>query len=208
MRNRLSGIQMLGTNLCTIHNRMTPVQFKRIIQLIQTLLRRPIPRIFNPTIGLHQDSRSQVLVGIPPIRRTRRTTARTQNTLVHAIQFGTILSRLQKLALTLALGIGGLQPRFNGTVLFVEIAHVGDQVLDDVHVREWINLGGLLIFFVNVIQTRERVDPVNVHGATATNAFATGTAKGEGGILFVLDFNESVQYHGAAVIEIDGICGL
>lgn len=82
---------MLRTNLRTVHNSMTPVQFKRIVQLIQPFLRKLIPRILNPPVRLHEHRRSQILIGIPPVRGAGGGTARTEYALVHPVQFGTIL---------------------------------------------------------------------------------------------------------------------
>mmetsp|Transcript_21459 Transcript_21459/g.31583 ORF Transcript_21459/g.31583 Transcript_21459/m.31583 type:complete len:99 (+) Transcript_21459:189-485(+) len=62
MRNGLTRIQMLGTNLGTIHDGVTPIQLEGIIELLQSLLRMGISRIFDPTVCLHQDSRSQIRI--------------------------------------------------------------------------------------------------------------------------------------------------
>ena len=67
---------MLGTDLGTIHNGVTTVQFEGIVQIGQTLLGLAVPRIFNPPVGLHEHGRSQVRVGTPPVARTGRRAAR------------------------------------------------------------------------------------------------------------------------------------
>jgi len=67
IRNRLPRIQMLRTNLRTVHNSMTPVQFERIVQLVQPFLRKLIPRILDPPVRLHEHRWSQILIGIPPV---------------------------------------------------------------------------------------------------------------------------------------------
>ena len=142
----------------------------------------------------------------PPIRRTRRGTTSTKNTLVHAIELGTILARLQILGLARFLWFGWLQPRFNGTVLFVKIGHVGDQIFEHKHVWQGINLGGFgCIFLINIGQTSQSIDPINIHGTRTANAFATRTTKGQGWILLVFNLDESIQYHGTAFIQINRI---
>lgn len=110
---------MFGTRLGTIHNGMTAIQLERIIQVLESLLSGGIPGIGNPSVGLHQDGRSEVLVGTPPVGRTGGGTAGTEDAFVHAIEFGPILFGLEELALaTVGLGrtVGRLQPRFNGSI--------------------------------------------------------------------------------------------
>ena len=61
-----------------IHNGMASIQLIRIIQTLQSLLGHLITRIRDPPIRLLQDGRSQVLIAMPPVRRTRRRAARAQ----------------------------------------------------------------------------------------------------------------------------------
>lgn len=194
---------MLGADLGTVHNGMATVKLKRVVQIVQTLLRLVITRILNPSVCLHQNRGSQILVGVPPVTGARSGTAGTQNTFVHAIQLGTILDGLQMFLIGVLLLVG-LQPGLNGTVLFVKVGHVRDQVFDDVHVWEWINLGCFgSIFLINIGQTSQCIGTVNVHGTGAANSFATGTAKGQGRVLFILDFQQSVQHHGSTFVQIN-----
>lgn len=83
--NGLTRIQVLGADLGTVHDGMASVELKCIIQLFQSLLGRSIARVLDPTVRLHQDRRSQVLVGIPPVTGTRGRAASTQNAFVHTI---------------------------------------------------------------------------------------------------------------------------
>jgi hypothetical protein len=206
MGNRLAGIQVLGTDLGAIHDCMAAIQFKGIVQLGQTLLGFAIATVFNPSIGLHQNGGTQILVGVPPVTGTTRRATGAQDTLVHAIEFGSILLGLQVFALTGLLFHGRLQPRFNAPVLFVKVAHVGDQIFNDIHVREWINFARRLqIGLINVRETGEGIDAVNVHGARSANAFATRAPKGEGGILLILDLEQGIEDHGTAVVQINRI---
>mmetsp|Transcript_5219 Transcript_5219/g.14639 ORF Transcript_5219/g.14639 Transcript_5219/m.14639 type:complete len:249 (+) Transcript_5219:1756-2502(+) len=202
--NGLSRIQVLGTNLGAIHNGVTAVQLQGIIELLHTLGGGTVAGILHPTVGLHQHGGAQVGIGVPPVRGTGRGAASAQDAFVHAIQLGAIFAGLQKLGLTLFLGSRRLQPRFNALVLFVKVGHVRNQVFENVHVRKGVNLGCLCLG-INVGQASQGVATVNVHGARATNTFAARSTKGQGGILFALDFNESVQHHGTARVQVDGI---
>lgn len=122
--NGFTRVQVFGADLGTVHDRMASIKLECIVQFRQSLLGRAIPRVFDPTVCLHQNRRSQVLVGIPPITWTRRRAASTQNAFVHTIQLGTILFGLQKLGLAWFLVFRRLQPRFDATVLLVEVAHI------------------------------------------------------------------------------------
>jgi len=137
--NRLSGIQVLWTNLGAIHNGVAPVKLKGIVQLVQSLLGHFVTRILDPSVGLHQNSRSKVLIGIPPVARTGRRATGTKNTLVHSIEFGTVLLGLKKFSLELGVSVlarkgpralvtvfSRLQPGLDGSILLIEIAHVRD----------------------------------------------------------------------------------
>ena len=202
-RNGLAGVQMFGTHLGTIHNGMTTVQFKGVVEVAQSFDGPSVPTVFDPSIGLHQNGGSQILVTVPPVTGTTGTATGTQDTLVHTIQLGAVLFGLQMFLLMRGLGLCRLQPGFNGTVLFVKVTHVGDQILNDVHVGEWVYFGGLGEFLpVNVGQAREGVGPVNVHGATSTNSLPTTASKGQGGVLFIFDLDESIQDHGTAGVQI------
>jgi hypothetical protein len=203
---------MLGANLGTIHDSMTSIQFEGIIKFRQPLLCVSIPRILNPTISLHQHCWSEVLIRIPPVGRTGSAAARAKDAFVHTVQFGPVLLRLEKLCLSLLLPLLALQPRFDGTILLVKVAHVRYKILDHVHMWEWVDLGGLpggipLALWLDVAETRESVCSINVHRAGSANALATGSAEGEGWILLIFDFEKCVEDHGSAVVEVDGVGG-
>jgi len=89
--------------------------------------------------------------------------------------------------------------------LFVEIAHVRDQILENVHVREGIYLGRRLGVVVDVCETGEGVASLDVHGAGSADSFSAAPTKGETRILLVLDFNEGVEDHRTAIVEVDRI---
>ena len=200
----LARIQVFGANLGAIHNCVASVQLEGIIQFFQSLLSRTITRIFNPTIGLHQHGRSQILVRIPPVTWAGSRAAGTQDTFVHAIQLGPIFFSLQILGLSLDLGVR-LQPGFNGTILFIKVPHVRDQVLENVHVGQGINLGRLGCIIINVTETCQGVGPINIHGTGTTNSFPAGSTKCQGRVLFILNLDESIQDHWTAIVQINWV---
>lgn len=61
-----------------------------------------------------------------------------------AHQFFAIVNALQILLRAALSFVLPLQPRLDALVLVVEVVHVGHQVLDDVHVRQRVDLGRLV----------------------------------------------------------------
>lgn len=201
---------MLGTDLGAVHDGVATVQLEGIVELGQTFLGVIVAAVLDPPIGLHEDRRAEVLVGVPPVRRTGGRAASAQDALVHAIELGPVLPALEVFGLSVGLALGVLEPGFDGTVLLVEVAHVGNEVLDDVHVREGVDLGGLAgrvagSLGLDVAQAGQGVGAVDVHGARAADALPAGAAEGEGGVLLVLDLEECVEDHRAAVVQVHGI---
>jgi len=86
------------------------------------------------------------------------------------------------------------QPRLDGGVLVVEVAHVGHQILEHVHVRQGVDLG-VFGWLVNVSKACQSVGAVDVHSARAANSLTAGTTESKRGILLVLDFQKSVEDH-------------
>ena len=98
-------------------------------------------------------------VSIPPVAGTGGAAASTQNTLVQTIQLGSVPHRLEQLLVAVlhVLLVLPLQPGLDALVLLVEVVHVGHQVLDHVHVRQGVDLGGLVIG-LNLGQAGKSVD--------------------------------------------------
>ena len=120
LRNRQPRIQSLRTSPRTIQNSMAPIQTHTIIQRRLPLFLLLIPAIRQPPITLQQHRRSQILLAIPPIRRTRGRAAGAENAFVQPVKLLALFFRLQ---VFFAVGGGGrvLQVRLDGFVLFVEL---------------------------------------------------------------------------------------
>merc|ERR1711953_1628085 len=65
----------------------------------------------------------------------------------------------------------------DGAVLLVKVVHVGYKIFDDIHVREWVDLGdfGRRVDFTNASQS---IDSANVHGARAAYSLPARPPKG------------------------------
>ena len=202
--NGLSRIQVLGTDLGTVHDGMATVQLQGIIHLLQSFGSGSVTRILHPSVGLHQDGWSQVGVGIPPITGTGSRTARTENTFVHTIQLGTVLACLQEFSLAFLLGSTGLQPGLDALVLFVKVGHVRDQVFQHKHVWKRVDFGSFGLG-INVTEASQCIGSINIHGTGSADSFAARSSKSQCRILFALDFDERIQDHGSAVVDIHGV---
>lgn len=99
-----------------------------------------------------------------------------------------------------------LEVWLDAAVLLVELGHVGNEVFDDVHVGQRVNVASAGIT-VNTAETGERVDTVNVHGAATADTLTAGATEGQRRVDLVLDLKKGVQNHGARLVQID-IVGL
>ena len=52
-------------------------------------------------------------------------------------------------------------------------------------------------------QARQRVDAIDVHGARSANSLPATSSEGQSGILFVLDFDQGVQDHWSAGVQVN-----
>lgn len=66
-----------------------------------------------------------------------------------------------------------------------------------------VDLDGLGDVAVDLGDTGEGVAALDVHGARATDTLTARTAEGQGRVLLVLDFNQGVENHGTACVQID-----
>jgi len=149
---------------------------------------------------LHQGGGPEVLVLVPPVRRARGRAASAKNTLVHAIEFLTILLRLNVFALLRRVIV--LQIRFNGLVLLVEVREIGNQVFDNVHVREWVNLCSVRNL-VNSTKTRKSVLSIDVHGTRSTDTLSARPPEGKRGVDLVFNFDQRVENHRPTLVQVN-----
>ena len=77
------------------------------------------------------------------------------------------------------------------------------EILDDVHVRKGVNLGGFGSVGLDPAEAGESVDAVDVHGATAADSLSAGPAEGQSRVQLVLDLDQTVQHHGTARVEVN-----
>ena len=180
---------------------MAAIEPEGIFQRGEPLGRRAVPRIGDPAIGLEQDGGAEEAIAVPPVTRAGGGAAEAEDALPQAVEPLALLGALEAFA---AVGRRRLvlEPRFNRGVLSVSLAQVGHQVLDHLHVGQRVHFH-VPLYLADPLDAGQGVDPVDVHGATAADPFPAGTAEGEGGIGLVLDLDQGVENHGAAIVEID-----
>jgi len=66
------------------------IQPKRVFKIVETFARRFVPAIGKPAISLQEYGRSQKAIAIPPMARTSRRTAETEDAFVGTVELVTI----------------------------------------------------------------------------------------------------------------------
>ena len=117
--------------------------------------------IRQPSVGLEEDGWAEILLRVPPVRWAGCGTAGAQNALVETVELLALLNRLKVLlslvyvslcffhlpdcGATYVLSWGvALEIWLNRLVLLVELGQIWNNVLDDVGVWQWVDLGLLL----------------------------------------------------------------
>lgn len=200
--NGPAGVQPLGTSVGTVHDSVTSVQRHRVLQHVLSHLGGLVTRVDDPAVSLHQNSGPKVLGLVPPVRGTRSGATGTQNAFVQPIQLSTVSNQLQILT-TVSRVVLALQPRLDRLVLLVEVSQVGNQVTNDIHVGQGVDLQVAVASLSNLAQASQGVAATNVHGTRTTDTLTAQTSKGKSGVLLVLDLKKGVQHHGTTLVQVN-----
>lgn len=65
-----SRIETLGACPTAVHDRVASIQTHAVVESLLTLLCSLVSAVGEPSVGLKQHSRTQVLFAVPPVRRT------------------------------------------------------------------------------------------------------------------------------------------
>ena len=90
----LGRLESLGTGLGAVHDRVTAIETKGVLELVEALTRRLVAAVDQPAIGLDEDGRTEIAVAIPPIARAPARTAVAEDAFVVAVELPAILWRL------------------------------------------------------------------------------------------------------------------
>ncbi len=181
---------------------MAAIELEGIFQIVQPLAGGLVAAVDDPAIGMQKCRRSEIAIPVPPVGRAGRRAGRAHHAFVEPVELLAVVDRLLPF-LGRAVGLG-LQPRHDAGVLGIEMRQIRDQILDHRHVRQRIDLH-VALDLLHSIKAGQRVDPVDIHRAGATDAFAAGPAEGQGRIDLVLDLDQRVQNHRPAGIHVDEI---
>lgn len=171
--------------------------------LLEALVGELVSGVDNPPVGLHQDGGAEVLLGMPPVGGAGGGAAGTQHALVEPVQVLSLLFRLDVLSLTLRFLCFPLQVGLDVFVLRVEVGHVHNQVFQHEHEHERRNHRFLVVSSGDRADAGEVVSAVDVHGARTADSLSAGSSEGESGVNFILDLDQGVQEHGAALFSVN-----
>jgi len=165
---------------------------------------RAYSAVNHPPVRLEENGWAKVLVLVPPVAGAGGAAAGAEDALVETVELVAVLRALK----VLLVHVGGplllLEPGLDGFVLVVELGEIRDEVLDDVHVRERVDLAAGRVA-VNLAGAGEGVDPVDVHGAGAADSLTAGAPEGEGGVLLILDLEQGIEDHGSRVVQVNSV---
>jgi hypothetical protein len=63
----LSRVKTLGTDSSTVEDRLAAIKLPVVVEELKTLLSLGVTRISNPAVSLKEDSRTEILVTVPPV---------------------------------------------------------------------------------------------------------------------------------------------
>ena len=154
----LGGVETLGADLGAVHDGVALVNLELVVrQELDTLITDSIARIVDPTEGLKQNSGSEVLLlGSPPVGGAGSGAASAQNALVQTVQILTLLLCLHHLLTVNQMVHAGLEPGADGLVLGIKVAHIGNQIADDRHVRQRINADLSVLIYTSTTARKGR----------------------------------------------------
>lgn len=96
-----------------------------------------------------------------------------------------------------------LQPRLNRCVLLIEVAHIRHQITDDIQMGQRVDFLGLIQIGIDAADACQRIRSTNVHRAWTADAFTARPTESQCWIDLVFDFQQRVQHHRSAFIQID-----
>src|SRR6478672_1138289 len=198
----LGGVEALRAGVGAIQDGVAAVEPERVLKVVEPLAACLVAAVYDPALRLQQDSRPEEALAGPPITGTAGAAAGAENAFVESVDLGAVRRRL--LPFLFRRRRDGLKPRLDRGVLGVEVAEIGNEILDYRQVWQGIDPDHAHDL-VRRHGARERVGAVDVHGARAADALTAGAPEGERRIDDVLDPDQRVQHHWRAIVEIDEV---
>jgi hypothetical protein len=98
-----------------------------------------------------------------------------------------------------------LEVWLDGTVLLVELGHIGDEILDNVGVRQRVDTRLFSRVGWDAAEAGQRVDAINVHGAATADTLSATPSESESWVDLVLDSDQGIQHHGARLVQVERV---
>jgi hypothetical protein len=196
-------VQSLGASERAKTDLIALSKFHVTAEHLKALLCVLVSRVDDPSVGLHEHSRSQVVLRMPPVAGASRLAACAQDALVQTVQEFSILNRLCVLHINVLLLRLSLQEWLDLLVLGIEVRHVDDEVLEHEHEHEWGDHTLLIVVLGHTTKTGQVMTTIDVHGAGTADALTARSAEGKSRVDLVLDLDQGVQEHGSAIVHIN-----
>jgi hypothetical protein len=177
------------------------IKAKWVFQTVEAFAGSLIAAVRKPAIGLQQDRWTEIAVLVPPIAWACGRAAEAKNAFPRSIELGALLWRLTPFAIGRRLI--GLEPGLDQLVLRIQPAKVGDEILQNLQVRQRRDPARAFLQAVHGCETGQRVYPVDVHRAGAAHALAARPPKRQRRVDLVVDLDQGIEDHRPAVIAID-----
>ena len=101
---------------------------------------------------------------------------------------------------------GRFAARLDQLVLCIQPGEVGDEIFQNLHMRQRRDPARPFFEAVHWGETRQCVDPVDIHRAGAAHAFTAGPPERQGRVDLVVDLDQRIEDHRPAVIAVDVEC--
>lgn len=98
LSDSLAWVKTLRAGLGAVHDGMATVELHGIIKTLESLDGGSISAVLDPTESLHKNSRTEVLIGVPPVGRTGGRAASAKDALIHTVELLTVFFGLEELA--------------------------------------------------------------------------------------------------------------
>ena len=92
MLKSTSRVETLGACERAHTNLIALTEFHVTSELLETLICILIARVNNPSVGLHENGRSQIVLRVPPVRGAGGLAASAEHALVETIEEFTVLN--------------------------------------------------------------------------------------------------------------------
>src|SRR5574340_167540 len=188
-------IEPLRADFGAIHDRPAAEQAVDVVQVLQAFGAGVVAVVRDEAHRLEERRRTEVTVGVPPIRRTEPGAARAQDALVESVELGAVGGGLQALALGRRLVVDDV--RSDRMVMVEEARHVDHEIAD--HGEAWQRAQRhRLLQRVERRDAGESVAPVDVHRIRSARPLAARATKSETVVLLAQAY-ERVEQHPVAM---------